>query len=61
MDKYKLLFDRYMDLQSNERKLSITGYEKFIEPGKLIAIKVRFKNSNWLIVYCNKRNQLLSY
>lgn len=61
MDKYKVLFDRYMDLQSNERKLSITGYEKFIEPGKLIAIKVRFKNSNWLIVYCNKSNQLLSY
>lgn len=61
MDKHKLLFDRYMDLQSEAHKLNITGYENFIEPGRLIAIKVRFKNSNWLIVYCNKRNELLWY
>ena len=61
MDKHKVLFDRYMDLQSEDQKLNITGYEKFIQRGKLISIKVRFKNSRWLIVYCNKRNQLLLY
>lgn len=61
MDKYRSLFDRYMELQSNERKLNIIEYEKFIQPGRLIAIKVILKNGGWLIVYCNKRNELLCY
>ena len=61
MDKHRALFDKYMELQSNERKLNITEYEKFIQPGRLIAIKVSLKNGGWLIVYCNKRNELLWY
>ena len=40
MDKHKVLFDRYMDLQSEDQKLNITGYEKFIQRGNLISIKV---------------------
>jgi hypothetical protein len=61
MDKHKLLFDTYMDLQSKEQKLNITRYKEFKEPGGLIAIKVNFKNGDWLIVYYNKRNEVLWY
>jgi len=61
MDKHKLLFDRYMDLQIKERKLNITRYEEFKEPYGLIAIKVILKNGDWLIVYSNKRNEIVWY
>ena len=61
MDKHKILFDRYIDLQSKERKLNITRYEEFRETGRLIAIKVIMKNGDWLIVYCNKKNEIVWY
>lgn len=58
MDKHKVVFDRYMELQNKERKSNITGYEKFIAPAKLIAVKVSFENGDCLIVYCNKRDEI---
>lgn len=61
MDKHKILFDRYIDSQSNERKMNIVKYEKFIQRGRLISIKVIMKNGDCLIVYCNKKNELLWY
>ena len=61
MDKHKILFNRYIELQSKERKLNITGYKEFKGSGRLIAIKVSLKNGGWLIVYCNKRNEILWY
>ncbi len=61
MDKHKVLFERYMDLQSKERKLNIKKYEEFRETGRLIAIKVSLKNGDWLIVYCNKKNEIVWY
>ena len=61
MDKHKILFDRYIDLQSKERELNITRYKEFKGPGRLIAINVNLKNGGWLIVYNNKRNVTLWY
>ena len=50
MDKHKALFYRYINLQSEERKLNITMYEIFKERGRLIAIKVRFKSGVLIII-----------
>lgn len=54
MDKHKLLYNEYLALQiqSSEWKKNILGYEKFIEPGHDIAIKVNFA-WGWLRVYRN--------
>lgn len=52
MDKHKKLFEEYLKLQSDEWKLNIIGgFEKFKEPKHDIAIKINFKDGNWLRAY----------
>ena len=51
MDKHKKLYNEYLKLQSDEWKLNIKGCEKFNQPGHNIAIKINFKDSNWLRAY----------
>lgn len=50
-EEHEKLFKDYLELQSKEWKADITSYEPFIQPGHRIAIKVNFKNGNWLRVY----------
>lgn len=58
--KRELLFNQYMDLQSNDFKKNITGYKELSMPGKEIAIRVNF-TWGWLRVYRTKNNSIEWY
>ncbi|HEY8889315.1 MAG TPA: hypothetical protein VIM70_03590 [Clostridium sp.] len=58
--KEKLLFEQYIELQSNEFKEDLIGYKKFKEPGKVMCIKVSF-TWGWLRVYRNNTNSIEWY
>lgn len=48
---YQQLFNYYINLQSKEMKEEIQGYKKLSMKGIKFAIKVIFKNGEWLHVY----------
>ena len=50
------LFEEYKKLQTKEWNESISEYEALEMKGKDLAIKVIFKNGNWLHVYYNGNN-----
>lgn len=58
--KEKLLYRQYLELQSDEWKENIIGYEHFGQEGHDVIIKVNF-TWGWLRVYRNKRNELEWY
>lgn len=61
MDKHQELYEQYLKLQSKEFRESILNYEKFIQSGHDLIIKINFKNGSWLRVYKNKNNQIEWY
>lgn len=58
--KEKLLYICYLEIQSDEWKEDLLGYEKFKEHGKDVCIKVNFTKF-WLRVYRNKNNEIEWY
>lgn len=58
--KEELLYEQYLELQSDEWKEKIIGYEHFEQEGYDVIIKVNF-TWGWLRVYRNKRNELEWY
>jgi hypothetical protein len=61
MDNNEKLYKEYLKLQSAEWKFNITGYNKFKEPGRDIAIKINFRNGNWLRAYYTKNGGIEWY
>ena len=47
----KELFNYYYDLQSEEFREEIKGYEDFEMKNVVCSIKVNFKNGSWIRVY----------
>lgn len=58
MDKHQEIFNKYMSLMSDEMRENIVGYEKLSKevalPSYAVrdgAVKIVFKNGEWLRVY----------
>ena len=53
MTSYEKLFNYYYKLQSKEMREEIKDYKPMEMKNKHIAIKLTFKDGNWLHVYQN--------
>lgn len=55
------LFNYYISLQSKEFKEEIEGYKNLNMKNTLCAIKVTFKNGEWIRVYKKLNNEIEWY